>query len=190
MESRTVRRLRRDVMTGLKRAGFRVALRRAWNLWDVEAGEVGHCPVCYNDSYRDATDPKCPSCYGTSFEGGYRPVELVWAVVDRSAALDEKVDTGGRYVESSQTLKVQCPPMVGDGDMVAEIRHLGEGDSILEIGQVYEVVGGTTQDGMSGRDDSAFGEYRAEDSVVSQSVPLKPMFQQDPRSSSEFWWTA
>lgn len=55
-----------------------------WKTEDFLAGLVTRCSVCYlpfgdiTDAYRQPSKNKCPSCYGTTFEGGlkaklYRP---------------------------------------------------------------------------------------------------------------------
>jgi hypothetical protein len=47
-----------------------------WTARDHDAGLVGLCTVCASDriskAYGQATRNKCPSCFGTRFEGGYR----------------------------------------------------------------------------------------------------------------------
>jgi hypothetical protein len=51
-----------------------------WNIVDFEAGLVDRCPTCYipygkiTDAYGQAAQERCPDCYGTTFEGGYRAV--------------------------------------------------------------------------------------------------------------------
>jgi hypothetical protein len=47
-----------------------------WTARDYDNGLVGLCTVCAADriskAYGQATRNKCPSCFGTRFEGGYR----------------------------------------------------------------------------------------------------------------------
>ena len=185
--SRVVRQIRRDVRRGLETAGFRMALRRRWTIYDFDEGSVNHCPRCYKEAYENATDANCPVCYGTSFEGGYKPVELVWAVVIREGALDENREPGGIYYESQQNLKVQYPPSIQDGDIAAEIRELDD-EKLVEVGQVYIVEAGVTQQQLSGQSNSNIGEYKPEDSVVSQSISMKPVFPDNLRAQPEFWY--
>lgn len=60
-----------------------------WHPRDFEDGLVGRCSDCYipfgdiADAYRQPSQKKCPTCYGTSFEGGikrllYRPA--LWSI--------------------------------------------------------------------------------------------------------------
>jgi hypothetical protein len=54
-----------------------------WHIQDYEAGLVGHCTRCYGPTpganqdviasvYKQATQNRCPDCYGTTYEGGYK----------------------------------------------------------------------------------------------------------------------
>lgn len=49
-----------------------------WSVYDYEAGRVGHCSVCFTpygdiaEAYQQPAKRKCPSCLGTTFEGGFR----------------------------------------------------------------------------------------------------------------------
>lgn len=52
-----------------------------WTALDYEAGRVGKCTTCndtgtvsdrYASAYNQPLREKCPDCYGTLFEGGYR----------------------------------------------------------------------------------------------------------------------
>lgn len=49
-----------------------------WRADDLAAGRVGLCPVCLTEdgrafaAYDQPTRRRCPSCFGTTLEGGYR----------------------------------------------------------------------------------------------------------------------
>jgi hypothetical protein len=49
-----------------------------WHVSDFEAGLVGRCQTCFaadnriTAAYGQSGDPKCPNCYGTTFDGGIR----------------------------------------------------------------------------------------------------------------------
>jgi hypothetical protein len=47
-----------------------------WTAKDYDAGLVGLCPTCASDriskAYGQPTRNKCPDCFGTRFQGGYR----------------------------------------------------------------------------------------------------------------------
>lgn len=49
-----------------------------WRIEDLDAGRVGRCPSCFlahgkiTEVYQQPAVNKCPACFGTTFEGGYR----------------------------------------------------------------------------------------------------------------------
>jgi len=53
-----------------------------WHIQDLEAGRITRCTRCYGDgttvndrvaaAYNQPTQNKCPTCFGTTFEGGYK----------------------------------------------------------------------------------------------------------------------
>jgi hypothetical protein len=65
-----------------------------WHPGDFRAGLVGRCQVCSAQSsrafaaYEQPTRRRCPSCFGTTFEGGYRA-----RIVRPSLWLDRTQDT-------------------------------------------------------------------------------------------------
>lgn len=67
-------RLRHD--QALHYIGEHVLFCLLWTARDHDAGLVGLCTVCASDrisqAYGQASRNKCPSCFGTRFEGGYR----------------------------------------------------------------------------------------------------------------------
>ncbi|MFH8483087.1 hypothetical protein [Streptomyces sp. NPDC018055] len=67
-------RLRHD--QALHHIGENALFALMWTARDHDAGLVGLCPVCADDriakAYGQASRNKCPECFGTRFEGGFR----------------------------------------------------------------------------------------------------------------------
>ncbi|THA72573.1 hypothetical protein E6R60_26965 [Streptomyces sp. A0642] len=67
-------RLRHD--QALHHIGENALFALMWTARDHEAGLVGLCTVCASDrisqAYGQASRNKCPNCFGTRFEGGFR----------------------------------------------------------------------------------------------------------------------
>lgn len=74
-----------------------------WSLLDLEAGLVTRCATCYGTPgtiqnavatvYQQPKINKCPDCFGTTFEGGYRARIVrpsMWADNDESEKLDKR----------------------------------------------------------------------------------------------------
>lgn len=84
-----------------------------WHLEDHLAGLVGRCTVCYiaagriAEAYGQSTRNKCPNCFGTTFEGGYKALIVrptIWGDTDE----DEKHDRRG--VVTPNDVQVETTP--------------------------------------------------------------------------------
>jgi hypothetical protein len=74
-----------------------------WHLVDFEAGLVTRCARCFNNGtaiqnriaavYDQPTQNKCPDCFGTTFEGGYRAVIVrptIFSDTDQNERTDKR----------------------------------------------------------------------------------------------------
>src|ERR1043165_6197117 len=74
-----------------------------WTLLDFEAGHVTRCARCYSTSgtvanreanvYNQPSINRCPDCFGTTFEGGYRARIVrpaLWSDNDESEKQDRR----------------------------------------------------------------------------------------------------
>lgn len=43
-------------------------------------GKVDRCPACFNDIYKQGDKFDCPTCYGTTFDGGVAAVWRAWGI--------------------------------------------------------------------------------------------------------------
>jgi hypothetical protein len=97
-----------------------------WTAYDYRNGDVGLCRRCTGDesrafrAYRQPTTQKCPDCYGSTFEGGYRAKVVrpcIWS--------DTNVETtqGNRGVLRTDTVSVETTADISihAGDII--IRH-------------------------------------------------------------------
>jgi len=94
-----------------------------WHLPDFQKGLVGRCPTCYvsqgkiAEAYGQSSQFKCPDCFGTTFEGGFR------AIIVRPAIFTDADDSEAfqaRGVVHTQELTVETTPdfRVLNGDYV------------------------------------------------------------------------
>ena len=100
-----------------------------WHVEDYEAGFVEHCPVCYGeddptdikrrvaDTYSQPEQHRCPECFGTTFEGGYK-AQIIRPAIFSDA--DEDEQKMARGVANPQDLSVESTPdfRVRSGDYV------------------------------------------------------------------------
>lgn len=97
-----------------------------WRADDLTAGLVDLCPVCTTqderafDAYGQPTRRRCPSCFGTTLEGGYRA-----RIVRPSIWTDRQQDSGdssrGEVVTSTMSLETTPDFTAHAGDYVFRI---------------------------------------------------------------------
>lgn len=93
-----------------------------WHLEDFQAGLVTRCSRCYGpaasrqraiaDVYNQPTQNRCPDCYGTTFEGGYKALIVrpsIFSDTDESEALQSRgiVNPSDISVESTVDFRVR-----------------------------------------------------------------------------------
>lgn len=181
--SREVLYMRRSVLDAMRWAGTKVVVRRAWTLGDLEEGRVTHCPRCWDPMLRQVRDTRCPFCYGTGYEGGYRPMEVTWASIsENSAASGDRQEQAGVREQQDMTIKLPCEPIFHNGDVFAEIRREVDG-KVTEIGRVFTLDGAVQRQTVQGWVSNVTNdrETRVEDMVVSQSGTLKLLLPTDVR---------
>lgn len=100
-----------------------------WSMEDLEAKRVRRCPLCWGvegtDSvqaaiaatYQQPTQAKCPECFGTTFEGGYRARIIRPAIFSDT---DEDQQRQARGVVNPQDLSIESTTdfRVRSGDFV------------------------------------------------------------------------
>lgn len=88
-----------------------------WHEQDFTAGRVGRCPTCFlavdrtAKAYGQGNQNRCPDCYGTTFEGGYRAMIYRPALFTEVDEDEQKTARGiarpaGVNVESTQDFRV------------------------------------------------------------------------------------
>lgn len=84
-----------------------------WRIQDHEAELVARCSTCFtdfgeiNETYQQPTIRKCPDCFGTTFEGGFKAKIVRPSLWDFHEA-DDKTDRAGRGEMIAQGASVQA----------------------------------------------------------------------------------
>jgi hypothetical protein len=98
-----------------------------WHINDQKAGLVSRCTKCYSisdpikrkiaETYNQPEQHRCPSCFGTTFQGGYK-AQIVRPAIFSDADEDEQKQARG--VTNPQDLAVESTPdfRVRSGDYV------------------------------------------------------------------------
>lgn len=88
--------------------GEYVMLVLLWNIRDFERGQVARCPTCYSnfgkiaDAYGQAAKEKCPDCFGTTFQGGFR-AKIVRPAIFTAVDVDDNPEGSRGHIASAST---------------------------------------------------------------------------------------
>lgn len=132
-----------------------------WRAVDLEAGRVGRCSNCYlprvriAEAYKQAADAKCPNCFGTSYEGGFR------ARIIRPAVISDKntatiMAKHGEVITDSVSLETTSDFVIRTGDYLVRAdgtRYLLEEMSTLVVRSGFSLP--TQNESISGLVSSA-----------------------------------
>ncbi len=81
-----------------------------WRIRDHDNGLVGRCPTCFlsrgkvAETYGQAAQERCPDCFGTTFEGGYKALVVRPMILD-TAEESEDVERRGVVIRSTASLQ-------------------------------------------------------------------------------------
>lgn len=84
-----------------------------WHQPDFEAGFVNRCPTCFESQgiiaevYGQPNENKCPDCFGTTFEGGFKALIVRPAIFSDS---DQSESISRRGVVHPQQLSIDSTP--------------------------------------------------------------------------------
>ena len=92
-----------------------------WHVLDFEAGLVARCIHCYvsqgkiAEVYNQPTKNKCPDCFGTTFEGGYKAM-IVRPALFSDTNEEERVDRRGVTHAQSTSIESTSDFRIRQGD--------------------------------------------------------------------------
>lgn len=98
-----------------------------WRIRDHQNGLVGRCPTCYlsrgkiAETYGQAAQERCPDCFGTSFEGGYKALVVRPMIFSTD---EESEDVSARGIVIRQTATLQT---TSDIDLVEDFMFRADG---------------------------------------------------------------
>jgi hypothetical protein len=94
-----------------------------WRVNDFEAGLVERCPTCWiahgsiAEAFGQASDSKCASCFGTTFDGGYRAKIVRPSLWDYSE-VDETKSRRGVVERQSASVQTGSDFRLNHGDWI------------------------------------------------------------------------
>ena len=90
-----------------------------WTINDFEANLVARCSTCYlalgviADTYKQPSQDKCPDCFGTTFEGGYKAILVrpaLWQWAEQVISQDKRGDVETSQGSVNTTGDFKCQP--------------------------------------------------------------------------------
>jgi hypothetical protein len=95
------------------------------------------CPVCYDKTTRAVTREQCPTCYGTSFTGGYWNPVLSSGRVYPPQAVTVQTGVPAKIEANKHNIQLLDVPLMQDDDIIVEIptdnRYIVERQAQTEI---------------------------------------------------------
>jgi Zn-finger nucleic acid-binding protein len=168
----TIRRHHHETLYAYGEYAIFVAL---WHAEDFDLGLVGRCPVCYASSrvaqaYGQGERNRCPSCFGTTFEGGYR-LKVIRPAIFTDRVTDTADTPRGSVMTDQVTIETTEDFTFRHGDYVirrGNIRYSTEEKGIVVVRSGF----GEPQDpdSIAGTISSA----RLEDRVTSPAYLVPP----------------
>lgn len=168
-EPYSVSYLRSQVRDALSYHGEQVVLLR---LFHPEIDDVGTCPRCSNDSYRDGEEI-CPVCLGTNMYdyktqiGGVKEAHRAWAVFTDHTVTETTMNYGVVAPDQRQ-VQTEAFPMLIQNDVIVRVKYWdNQTHAALSPGEFYK-LGAVTRNSL--RTGAHYGQTR--DDVVGQSAQV------------------
>jgi hypothetical protein len=131
--------------------GERCVVRLLWRAEDAANGLVTYCIDCQDSPnpanpnqsvqkraskvYRQSGNSYCPTCYGTTFTGGFQPmVYHIYMLAADSPEVRQKLSTGQFWKENPQ-VQFSHTPKIRQGDLVIRISQWKDGLPVEEDGR-------------------------------------------------------
>jgi len=117
--------------------GEKCVVRLLWRAEDAAQGLVTYCIDCQDSPnptdptqsvqvraskvYRQSGNSYCPTCYGTTFTGGFKPVAYhLYMLASDSPQVRQKLSTGQFWKENPQ-IQLSFTPIIRQGDLVIRV---------------------------------------------------------------------
>jgi hypothetical protein len=165
VEDYAVTSLRNDVRDSLTLAGEQAILLQLFHSGDTDAQP---CPQCGDDIYK-SPEMRCPSCYGTTFDGGVRTATKVWALFTDDEK-DELRSNRGEVQPTVRHMQTEAFPLLVEHDVVVRVKDWAADNTPAELNGYYILQQVTRRSLRTG---SRVGQYPHD--VVAQKAVLSAL---------------
>lgn len=118
-EPYAIRFVRQGVRDSLMKHGEECILLHLYHVPEVQ-DKHPRCPLCFDDIYSQGEKYDCPSCYGTTFEGGIASAYRAWGIFG-DAADQETFGKRGIWHPVARTLQTEPFPDMWKRDFVVRV---------------------------------------------------------------------
>jgi hypothetical protein len=165
VEDYAITSLRNDVRDSLSMAGEQCVVLQLFHAGDSDAVP---CVYCGDDTYK-SPEGDCPSCYGTTFQGGVRVAMKAWALFT-DHDVSEQVGNRGVYRPDKREIQFEAFPLTVEHDVVVRVLQWNTDGSVGQIEGYYMLQTVTRRSLRTG---NRFGQYRWD--VVAQKAQLSEL---------------
>ena len=125
---------RKDVRDALTLTGEQcIALQMYHPINDPDAPR---CPSCYNALYKQAKEYACPDCYGTTFEGGIKEIDRIWAIFTQNDN-NEPINNQGVWNADNRNVQMEAFPILSQRDYIVRVKRWGPNFTPLAVDGIW-----------------------------------------------------
>lgn len=134
--------------------GEQCIVRQLWRAEDAALGLVDYCQVCQDsvnptnpnstvqrrvsNVYRQTGNSYCPNCYGTTFNGGFKPTNYHLYMLAADTPQVRSNLTTGQFWKENPNVQFAWYPEIRVGDLVVRVNQWN-GDQPVLTGERFEV---------------------------------------------------
>jgi len=103
---------------------------------NIDGDNQPRCTDCYDEDYNQQDQFKCPTCFGTTYEGGVKAACRVWAVVGDAQNIED-FSQKGVFNKERVTAQVEITPITMSNDYIVRVNKWSNTNVPLELGDRY-----------------------------------------------------
>lgn len=153
VESYAISQLRGFVRDSLMTHGEEAILLAMYHV-NADEDTVPRCSQCYDDIYSGGDQATCTMCYGTTFQGGVKSAQRVWAMFS-DKAIAENLGQHGVWAPDSREIQCEPFPELMEHDFVVRVRTW-DNHTPTEL-EGYYAISQVTRDSL--RTGNRFGQW-------------------------------
>jgi hypothetical protein len=134
--------------------GEQIIVRQLWRAEDAAIGLVDYCQQCQDSPdptnpsasvqsrvsnvYRQSGNSFCPNCFGTTFNGGFKPTCYHLYMLAADTAQERANLSTGQFWRNNPTIQMSWYPEIRVGDLLVRVNSW-DGDTPTALGERFEV---------------------------------------------------